>query len=191
MNDCSPQDMKKVWQDQELYSDCNSSDQICEKASRFQRRIWWRNLREYVAAGAAVTGFAFYIWKFSTPLLRIGSALTIIGVLYVVIHIRQRGSARTLPQDLGSTSCLDFHRRELERQRDLMQGIWSWYILPLLPGFVVSMIGQAIELGASWTRLLVVSSCAVVAWWVGRINKRGARKLQTQIDALTTLEKET
>ena len=191
MNDCSKQDMKRVWQDQELDSEGISLDQICVKASRFQRSIWWRNLCEYVLTGVGVTPFAFYIWYFDTPLVRVGSALTIIGLLSGVIRVHRRGSAKTPPQDLGSTMCLKFHRQELERQRDLLQGIWRWHILPVVPGLVVGVFAGAMELAVPWSRLVrFVAIGGVVAWLLGSLNKRAARKLQAQSDALSALEQE-
>ena len=166
-----------------------SLDQICVEASRFQRSIWWRNPREYAGAVVAVTVFAYYVWYFETPLLRIGSALTIIGCLYVVLQLHRRGSVKTPPQDLGSTMCLKFHRGELERQRDLLQGIWRWYLLPFAPGLVMFVGGKAIELAVPWNRLaLSIAICGVLAYLLGKLNKLGADKLQTQIDALNALE---
>ena len=191
MNDCPQQDMKRVWQGQESSSDSISLDQVCVKASRFQGKIWWRNLREYVAAVLVVTVFAFYIWAYQTPLLRIGSALCIIGCLYAMIQLHKRGSARTLARDLGATKGLQFHRGELEKQRNALQGIWSWYLLPLVPGLVVFSLGRGVELGVPWTRLgLYIAICGVLFWVFAEVNRWAARKLQKQIDALPVLEQD-
>ncbi len=191
MNESSAQHMKKVWQDQESESDRISLDRICERASRFQKSIWWRNFREYVGAGVGVSVFALYLWHFDTPLIRIGSTLTIVGCLYVVIQLHRRGSARNSPQDLGATRCLQFHRRELERQRDSLEQIWGWYLLPFVPGLVVFSIGRGMERGVPWTNLgLYAAIGGVLFWLIAELNKWAARKLQKQIDALAVLEQE-
>ena len=54
------------------------------------------------------------------------------------------GTARTLPSDLALTSALEFHRVQLERQRDLLRSVWWWYLLPFAPGVLVLEIGHAL-----------------------------------------------
>ena len=69
----------------------------------------------------------------------------IAGALTVMFELHRRGSARTAPADLGLSTCIDFHRKSLERQRDALRTVWIWYLLPFVPGLAIFEIGSAIN----------------------------------------------
>ena len=194
-NEPPPNDMRSLWQDQRTEPVKMSLAEIRKKAQKFQHRIRWRNLREYGAAVFVVAVFGFYIWHFHNLFHRIGSGLVIAGTLYVVFQLYKRGSAKTMPADMALITCLDFHRRELERQRDLLRGIWWWYLGPLIPGLIVFTLGGATANPnhplRAWT--LAASSAALgalVFFLIGALNQKCARKLQRQIDELDIVEKQ-
>jgi hypothetical protein len=163
-----------------------SFEQLRNRAKKMDRRIRWRNCLEYVAAAFVVQGFARYIYEFETPLMRFGSALTIVATLYVVWQLRRRGSARTLPQGESPLPWLESHKRQLERQRDALASVWKWYLAPFVPGVSIFMAGRAIEnppgdwVSVPVTIALMAFLFAVVAW----LNHRGSRKLQLELDEL-------
>jgi len=167
-----------------------SVEQIQASAGSFQRRIQWRNAREYVAAIAVVV---FFGWEFSrTPdlLARIGFGLMIAGMFYMVWALLSRGSGRALPEDAGRSSFIEFRRSELVRQRDLLSSVWRWYLGPLIPGMAVLLamsFNHAIRGGHTFpvvfVALFAVFIAAVFAG-IARLNGRAARKLQRQIDEL-------
>jgi hypothetical protein len=82
----------------------------------------------------------------------------------------------------GVSTCIEFHRRTLERQRDALRGVGSWYLLPLVPGIAVIMIGTAVN---KWTAHPVgmghlVMGYGIVAGLIGavffvvwKLNQRG------------------
>lgn len=185
-------DMRKVWQNQKVEYAPMSLDEIHKKAQRFQRTILWRNLREYLAAAFVVACFSSFLWRFDGILIRTGSALVIAGALYIVYQLHKRGSAKTVPADLASMTCLNFHRDELERQRDLLRSVWRWYLLPIVPGLVLFLIGHAVKVPPEhWGAFGVTAAvCAAVFASVGALNQWAARRLQRQIDELDALEKE-
>ena len=72
----------------------------------------------------------------------------IVGTLFMVYTLHKRGSARTVSAEFELRTCMDFHRKELQRQRDLLRDVWSWYLLPFVPGMLVFRAGlleQALE----------------------------------------------
>jgi hypothetical protein len=48
-NEPHPNDLGNLWQEQETEKMTITLDELKLKATRFDRRIHWRNLREYVA----------------------------------------------------------------------------------------------------------------------------------------------
>jgi len=190
MNESPPNDhLKTVWQNQPSEGICMSVEEIRQRAGIFQNKVYWRNAREYVAGIVVVVFFGFYFWRMPDALTRVGNGLMIAGVLYLICHLHHHGSSRNLPADLGLASGIEFHRRELDRQRELLRSVWSWYLAPVIPGLVGLMLARArINPG----RLLpIVLSSALIAllfifvWW---LNHQAARRLQSRIDELNALE---
>ena len=182
--------MREIWQGQPTEGVRMSVEQIQASAGSFQRNIQWRNAREYVAAIAVVV---FFGWEYSrTPDLpaRIGFGLMIAGMFYMVWVLLSRGSGRPLPEDAGRSSFIEFQRSELVRQRDLLRGVWRWYLGPLIPGLAVLLatsFNHAIQAGHAFPVVFVaLFGVLVAAVFVGiaMLNGKAARKLQRQIDEL-------
>jgi hypothetical protein len=85
----------------------------------------------------------------------------------------------------------------LEGQRDLLRDVWRWYLLPFVPGLVAMLVSFGMRDGLWLTReiaanpardglfLLLFAAVLIVLFFVVvGINKRFAKKLQADIDAL-------
>jgi hypothetical protein len=119
------------------------------------------------------------------PLIVVAMGLQIAGTLVIASQFRKRMSLRSFPQDAGTMSCLEFYRRELERQRDANLSIWSWYILPMIPGAGMMLIGMAFIPGLGPGVALFLAAAFTLGFiFTGVANKRGARRLQQKIDEL-------
>jgi hypothetical protein len=193
-NERRPDDLCEVWRGQKVEHNQMTLAEIREKASKFQRRIRFRNLKEYGAYAAVVAFFGFSMGAYP-PLMRAGAWLCIAGMLYSAYQMHRRGSSKTVAAGWEPESCLSFHRRELERQRDLLLSIWSWYLGPLIPGLALLMIGGGVarpgHLKHAWAAVsLYLALIAVGFWFVARLNRRAAQRLQRQIDELGALSTE-
>ena len=164
--------------------------EVQARAGKFQRRIKNRNAREYVAAAMVVAFFGFEFWRAGDLLVRTGFVLAMAGVVYVVWQLHARGSSKTVPQDAGLSSYVDFQRRELERQRDAIEErVWSWYLAPLIPGMAVLLtaFGRANPKHTPYIWLIVGIEALLMGamcFWIAKLNSAAARKLQVQIDEL-------
>jgi hypothetical protein len=168
---------------------------------KFERKIFWRNIKEYVAGAIVVAGFGYYEWRFPAPLMRIGSGLIILATFYVLHQLHRRASAEPLPADLGRSTFIEFHRRQLIRQRDAIQSVWSWYLRPFVPGlafFLAGLTQSAMNIarvaGHPLSALHVVQYIAVSASFVvvvflgvWYLNRWTAHRLQAQIEDLEAL----
>lgn len=191
MSDESTQDrrMKELWQSQPTEGVRMSIDQIRLSAGTFQRRIHWRNVREYVTAVSLAVFFGFEFWRAGDLTVRMGFGLLIIGIFYLIWHLLSKGSWRPLTEDMGLSSCIEFQRRQLEQQRDLLRSVWRWYLGPLIPGMAVLLFafGRANPGHLKHPALVVVPEAmffAAVAVAIASVNGRAARRLQRQIDEL-------
>ncbi len=187
--------LKDVWQNQKPEGIHMSVDEIRSKAGSFRKKIYWRNVREYVAA-LVVVGFSAYMLSLTTgALMRAGFILVIAGVLYVVWHLYRKGSSQSVPEETGMVSGLEYLRSELERQRRLLQSVWRWYLGPLVPGWVLLQVAAVHanpgHLGR-FALFLAISNCTAAAAFIfiWRINRRAAKELQRQINELGALQKQ-
>lgn len=182
---------QQLWQSQPVEGIKMSAEAIRSRAGKFESRIQWRNIREYVASLAAAVAFGYFFVTTHQVLFRAAYVLFIAGLGWVVVQLHRKGSARSMPAAMGTSTSVQFFRAELERQRDVVKNVWPWYLAPLVPGFVVmtaatvlarpSLAGLA---AAAWLDGFV----AVVFVLVWRMNVRAARCLQRMIDELHAAE---
>jgi hypothetical protein len=181
--------VKELWQSQPTEGVRMSIDQIRVSAGSFERKIHWRNLREYVTAITLVVFFSFEFLRAGDLLVRIGFGLIIAGMFYLIWHLLSKGTWRPLPEDAGLSSCIDFQRRQLELQRNLLTSVWRWYLGPLIPGMTVLLFafGRANPGHLKHPAFVVVPEAmffVAVCVAITRLNGNAARKLQLQIDEL-------
>lgn len=191
-SESSRKNPQSIWQNQKGEGIRMSVDDIRRKAKKFQSKILWRNAREYVAALVVVVFFLYDFGRTTDVLTRAGFGLIIAGMLYLVWQLHRRGSSRSVPEEMGLASGVQFFRRELERQRNLVASAGKWYLGPLMPGWVVLMValgrtnpGHVRHFALFFTVFNLVAASFFLFVW--RLNLRAARRLQRQIDELDTL----
>lgn len=164
-------------------------EDVRRRATRMERRIYWRNLREYIAGAIVIGAFGASLWHYRGWQM-IPSLLLIAGTGYVLFQLHRRGAIRSLPPDADLNASLDFHIRELERQRDALRTVVLWYLLPFMPGFIAEIVVSAVVRGV--TRPLIAFCIALPLMFIGiwKLNEFGARKLDRRIQELREMEVE-
>ena len=185
--------VREAWQSQQEDPVVFTAKELRLQSERLTKQVRLRNSLEYGAAAVIALVNGFYMWLFSSMLMRAGSALIVAGAVYAVIHLHRKGSAGSMSATAPS---LDFLIGELKRQRDLLWKVWEWYLLPLLPGITVFLFGISVMRGTNGlpivpersitlTVTLVVVSFALIA----SANRRVSRRLQQRIEALEGLQR--
>ncbi|MGO9088444.1 MAG: hypothetical protein ACLQBK_24825 [Candidatus Sulfotelmatobacter sp.] len=183
--------VQKMWQDQPVEGVKMSAEMIHKRAAKFERRIVWRNVREYVASLIAAALFGYFFVTAHDVLSRITSGLFIAGLVWIVVQLHRKGSAKSMPAGVDTLTSLQLYRAELERQREVVSTVWSWYLAPLVPGFVVYTLGFAIRFPrpAAWAGLALIDAIvAAVFFGIWKLNMRAARCLERMIAELTAAE---
>ena len=184
--------IQEIWQCQPVEGIKMSIEEIRKRSTRFEKKIFWRNMREYVAGAIATVLLGVSIAGSHNLLDRSAFVLLIAGMVYALYQLHRRGAAKSMPASAAAVGpSLDFYRSELTRQRDLTSTVWTWYLGPFVPGLVVSAIASAahslqprhIAMVAFWYGL--IAAFFLVAW---KLNARAARCLQRMIDDLRTAE---
>jgi hypothetical protein len=177
--------LQTLWQSQSRDANAISLDQIRQKSRRLERNVSRRNLVEYIAAVFVLVSFSWIMWVESSGTVRTGAGLVIAAVVFVVYQLHTRGTATSFPSDLGLRSALEFHRVQITRQVDLLRSIWWWYLLPMVPGFIVLNIGMALEHPERRLRIAATGVLGVLlALGIYELNRRAAAGLQRRLDRL-------
>ena len=182
---------QRLWQDQPVEGITMSVETIRKRAAKFERKILWRNVREYVAALIAAALLGYFLVTAKDVFARVTFGLLIAGLLWMVVQLHRKGSVMTMPAGLGTLTSLEFYRTQLERQREAVDTVWSWYLAPLIPGFLVYTVWSAIRSPhpATWVGLAVMDVViAGVFYVIWKMNARAARCLQRMIDELKAAE---
>jgi hypothetical protein len=163
-----------------------SIEEIRTQAQRFQKKIRSRNIREYSAMVLLfVIAIPLGVFLRRFPLVLVGLGLCMAGTLVILYQFRKRAATRPFPAVMGSISCVEFYRQELERQRDAQLSVWSWYILPQVPGAAMLVIAMAFIPALGPVVALIYAVLFTIAFVVvGKLNKRAAHRLQQKIDEL-------
>jgi hypothetical protein len=169
-------------------------DQVRGGADLFHRRIRRRNAIEYAAGIFVLLVFSAYAWWLPSPAARAGAMLIVIGNFVVAWQLRRRASAVPPPEaEAGAQPILVHQRAQLARQRDALASIFTWYLLPFVPGLAVMMFAPAFDRGpsalatlswAGWMSIAVVAAVFGLIWW---LNRRAAARMQAQIEAIDAL----
>lgn len=136
-------DIKQLWQSQERETQMITLADIQSRATRFRGRIRWRNI--LVGGYSLFTVLVLGRWLWRHPQTEVAAAvlpmvlLALAAHLWILFALWWRGRARALPDDLAGGAALDFLRHELEQQRRAAATAWAWYILPFVPGGLMSL----------------------------------------------------
>ncbi|MFA6113348.1 MAG: hypothetical protein WC729_05135 [Sphingomonas sp.] len=189
-----PDLVKQAWQASAADPALPDLASVRAGADRFYRRVRRRNAVEYAAAVFVVIAFSAYVVILPLLTMRVGAAMVVLGTLFVVRQLHRLASATPPPERAAAEPILVHQRAQLARQRDALAGVFTWYLLPLIPGFVVMTLGPMLERGgaagllhiprATW---IVLISAAVAFTGVWLLNQRGAARLGTQIDDIDAL----
>lgn len=179
----------EIWREQPVEGIKMSVEEIRKRSAKFENKIKWRNVREYVAGAVAAGFLVSFIAKSHDVFFQLACSLMIAGLGYMAYQLHRRTSPRSMPAELGAASSLQFHRTELERQLDFIRHIWRWYLGPLIPGLVAFSLATMTGDHHHLLRIALVNSflalCVILVW---RLNVYAARCLQARIDELRAIE---
>lgn len=187
------EDLKQAWQSEAAASPPPALEEVRRSADRFYRQIRARNRREYIAAGIVTALFALVGIVDPGPVTKAAALLVILGTAVIAWQLHRRGSIAPPPAEAGLT--LAAHQRaQLVRQRDALNSVALWYLLPMVPGLALFGVASAIEAGPPyrfdvWDLAFLVFLVVIFAgiWW---LNLYAARHIQAEIDELDQLTNE-
>jgi hypothetical protein len=171
--DQEPRDHEKelmqLWQENLLPDQMDAARivrEIAGRVERFDRTIWWRNLREY-AAGAIL--IVYFSWMSFNPAARLIALAGIVAVGFVMIYLLW--SHRQTPPLDPSTDGKSYQAALLDRydrQIRLLRGVKYWYVLPLYLWMLLSIVMTVPtqETGRRIRAVLLVTAFSIFVVWL-------------------------
>lgn len=189
-------DPKNIWQSQPTEPLKMSATDLRRKAVKLQSRA------RFTARLTIIIGIVlcvFFAWSFSkvhTTLWRIGSGLLSLCMIYSAYHVYKWTWPGSLPEEAPIDTCLEFYRRELEKQRDYNRRWWrsGLPVLTLL-GVVMVAVGTGARNGAAQHPLLnSLPFFVILAIWAVAYSflkkKHGRESLEREIAEMRAFERE-
>jgi len=158
---------------------------------RLFERMSRRGVRIEAYTGVAIAAF-FIIPVVSSPnwALRIGWALASAYGLYVAVVV-WKSETPPMPESLEFVAALAHYRGELERRRRIIQTLWRWYLMPIVPGMLLIIAGATIEASKRgrplWPALIFIALMAGMGVVIHLSSQGWARKLRIRIDTLGSI----
>jgi len=189
-NPSSP-DPKTLWKGQDMAPQTLTPDTLESRSRRLDNRIRNRNRFEYLAGGIVIIaslllgGWLLLGGPVGQPDLMVGGGFVALalGALVSMIQLRRKTGGTTLPD--GAQSSVNSYRAELVRQRDALRSVFSWYIAPFLPGFLLIYGASLLDPSAIlWAVLLPAAITVAFLVWVVWANRRAAACIDQEIVAL-------
>jgi hypothetical protein len=159
-------------------------DQLRSEMSEAEGSARRTRLAETGAGVLVIAGGLAGMWFAPDSVAKIGLALMAAGAAFVVAYLH-RHAMPAMPMDLDFESSRAVFRDALVRGERLLRTVWLWYLLPLLAGPLVLIVGLSAKPGRSPVQvaafLLVVG---ILTALVAGMNMRVARSLARRIAAL-------
>jgi len=101
---------QKLWQDQPVEGITMSAEIIRKRAAKFEQKILWRNVREYVASLIATAVLGYFFVTARDVFTRVTFGLFIAGLVWMVVQLHRKGSVRSMPAEVGTLTSLQLSR---------------------------------------------------------------------------------
>jgi hypothetical protein len=201
MTDRPPQlsDPKQIWQNQEMEKTKMSVEEIRRKAQRFLAKSRFDNAVHLVFALIVVGFCAVAFFAARATAARVIAAVVMMMLLVRVVRTlyfsyRKYGRLRpdtTRAGDAALTTCLEFYRNELERQRVIhREPAWQLAITFLVIGWLTrdAMLRSRADVIGLAVPFDLFSAAGFVVLLA--VRKFQMRRVQAELDALDKFEQE-
>ena len=186
-----PSSPPHLWKDQPMQTQSFTPEMLAKNASGLDRHVRRRNRFEYLAAGAVIA-FCLVMAALLVAggIETLADAISLAGILTLAagsgIVIWQMHDRTGTPRaGTGSHATFASLRAELVRQRDALQRVWLWYLLPFAPGILLIYGADfARPDGNTALSLSLLLATLGVVLFICWLNLVAARRMQAEIDKL-------
>lgn len=183
---------KTIWQDQPMEAPTMTLEVIHEKAREYRSKKRRALVGSIVTVLLIVAISVFGIQHGSGGGVRMLFALAIVWALAGQSFLHRGKWQPGLPDDATFRTGLDFYRRELEQQQDLVRRILQWSLGPVILSvfsLILVLVEMATGRGLPISRVLPFTILFIV-WLISFfvLRSRDQKKLRREFDELRNVE---
>jgi hypothetical protein len=186
MNADQEKELMKMWQESLSSAPMDGRQlamAIAKRVERFDRKIFWRNMREYVAGGGLI---AWFLYMLRYPGQRYLSMAGIVAVGFVMIYLWR--SQRKKPALDPSADVRSYQAALLERydrQIQILRRVKYWYVAPLYAWMMLVLFtAPAPNVGRLPYFIVFTAFAAFVVWLNEGYAVRRLRKARQNAESL-------
>jgi hypothetical protein len=188
MND---NELKSLWHEQEWQPPTPLSDaelliRMHARMRRFDRTIFWRDIRELAACAFILVFFGRSLFQSASTLTHAGAALLVAASIWIALALMiARRRHKPLPPSVPMSEFVAAERTKVDRQRSLLQSVLWWYILPIYIGVALFILGSGADVTFKITFMVTYAGVCVFIYF---LNQHAVRKslapLQNELNHL-------
>lgn len=164
---------------------------VKRRAEAFDRKIFWRDVREIGAALLVTALFGWWSLRAGEPLVRIGALVVVAGAALVVWRLRAaRRDGTDERAALPVAERIRAEMRKLNAQIELLESVLWWYVSPFVVGLALMILGGDGSIASSLLQVTLVLLAGAAVWWLNRrAVRRGLRPRRRELaDLLRKVE---
>jgi len=171
--------LKKAWQHRTVgafpeWPIVELVSSIQAKLKRFNRIIFWRDVREIGLALVLILFFGRLIWTARSVMSRMGAGVIIAGLILVIAKLlRARLKKRKGKPEANIKEFFSAERDGIDAQIRLLRSVPWWYLGPLIFGVNVFFVGAR---GLSLASFVYLIATLILAAFIYRLNLMAVKK---------------
>ncbi len=154
-----------------------SISEIRQQSNAFERKMKFRNWREYVAASIIVVAFGYRAFRAHSSLESASCVELVASAIWITATLVKKSADDPGP-NATLKQLLTYHRAQLDRQIKLLSRVVAWYLAPIAVGLVGILAADAMRLGFTPVVLGTMIFSALLFVAIAILNKRAAAKLE-------------
>jgi hypothetical protein len=171
-------DLKRLWQQQTVapatqIANTEVALQMKKRMDRFNRGIFWRDAREVGACLALIAWAGYGLACTASALTHAGHVIIILSSAFIAFRLtttRRKNQAGQCSDPVSDFLVAEGVR--IQNQINLLRSVLWWYILPLLSGAILMVLGQEVS---SIRKGVVLGVMIPFGWLVHWLNHRAIR----------------
>lgn len=155
-----------------------------EQIKKFEQTVRRRNNQEIIVAIGLIVWFGIYAYIKPEPLAKVGALFIVLYCLNVIYQLRRTESKQPNFDMMRSMKeQLVDYQKYVKAEQKLLTNVLYWYLLPMLPGLILFLIGTGVTLtqGIIYFGVVVPLGFSLVAYMNKQAVLRRTRPLLEDI----------
>ncbi len=171
------QELKNIWKssskdEQIKFEKSKLLLELQSNLDRFYKSLKFRDLREQIVAFLMIPLFSIVTYKIPFLLSKAGAIIITVWCIYLIIKLQRLKKSKPAPATESFKSYLQKTKNYLTVQKNLLDSVFYWYILPSSSGVILFFIGFDLE---KWKLVLFISMTVGLGIIIFFLNKQAVK----------------